>query len=95
MAPSGPQEEKGALMAYKTATHEEPRERFLEPQDWTGYQVHDPLGQKIGRAEEIFVNANDEPEYITVTTDFFRPKSVLIPIKLAAADPERRVIELR
>ena len=82
-------------MAYKTATHEEPRERFLEPQDWTGYEVHDPLGQRIGRAEEIFANANDEPEYIRVKMGLFGSKSVLIPVKLAAADVERRVIELR
>ena len=82
-------------MNYKPATHENPREQFLEPQDWAGYEVHDPLGQRIGRAEEIFANANDEPEYIRVTTGFFRPKSVLIPVKLAAADVERRVIELR
>jgi hypothetical protein len=80
---------------YKTATYEERRERFLEPQKWVGYEVHDPLGQKIGRAEQILVNTNDEPEYIRVTTGFFRPKSVLIPVKLAAADTERRVIELR
>ena len=82
-------------MAYKTATHEEPRERFLEPQDWTGYEVHDLLGQRIGRAEEIFANANDEPEYIRVKMGLFGSKSVLIPVKLAAADVERRVIELR
>ncbi len=82
-------------MANKTATYRERRERFLEPQEWTGYEVRDPLGQKIGQAEEIFMNANDEPEYIRVTTGFFRSKSVLIPVKLAAADTERRVIELR
>ncbi len=82
-------------MAYKTATHEEPRERFQETQDWTGYEVHDPLGQKMGQAEEILVNANDEPEYIRVKMGFFGPKSVLIPVKLAAADAKRRVIELR
>jgi hypothetical protein len=82
-------------MAYKTATHEDPQERFLEPQDWTGYEVHDPMGQRIGRAEEIFVNATGEPEYIRVKMGFFGPKSVLIPVQLAAADAERRVIELR
>jgi len=49
---------------YKTATHEVPREQFFGPQEWTGYEVYDPLGQKIGQAEEILVNANDEPEYI-------------------------------
>ncbi len=82
-------------MLYKTATYQERRERFLEPQEWAGYEVHDPLGQRIGRAEEIFVNANDEPEYIRVKMGFFGPKSVLIPVKLAAADAERRAIELR
>ncbi len=82
-------------MAYKPATHEEPRERFLEPHEWAGYEVRDPLGQKIGQAEEIFANANDEPEYIRVKMGLFGPKSVLIPVKLAAADVERRVIELR
>ena len=82
-------------MAYKAATHEERQERFSKPQEWVGYELHDPLGHKIGRAEQILVNANDEPEYIRVTTGFFRPKSVLIPVKLAAADAERRVIELR
>ena len=82
-------------MHYKRATHEELRERFLGPQEWAGYEVHDPLGQKIGWAEEVFVNANDEPEYIRVRIGFFRLKSLLIPVKLAAADAERRVVELR
>ncbi len=82
-------------MTYKMATHAEPREQVLESQEWAGYEVHDPLGQRIGRAEEIFVNANDDPEYIRVKMGLFGSKSVLIPVKLAAADVERRVIELR
>jgi hypothetical protein len=82
-------------MTNKTATHAEPREQVLVPRDWIGYEVHDPLGQRIGQAEEIFANADDEPEYIRVKMGFFGSKSVLIPVKLAAADTERRVIELR
>ncbi len=83
-------------MLYKTATHaEQRRERSLEPQEWTGYEVYDPLGQKLGQAEQIFANANDEPQYIRVKMGFFRPKSVLIPVHLAAADVERHVLELR
>jgi hypothetical protein len=83
------------LLTYKIATHEELEQRFQEPQEWTGYVVHDPLGQKIGQAEQILVNANDEPEYIRVIVGFFRAKSVLIPVKIAAADAKQRVIELR
>ena len=82
-------------MFHKTVTHTEPQEQFLEPQEWTGYEVYDPLGQKIGQAEEIFVRANGDPEYIRVRMGFLRPKTVLIPVHLAAADAERRVLELR
>lgn len=82
-------------MFYKTATIEEPRERFLEWQEWIGYEVYDPVGQKIGQAEEILVNASDDPEYIRVRMDSFDPKTVLVPVHLAAADAERRAIELR
>jgi hypothetical protein len=80
---------------YKPSPHEEPRERFLEPQEWTGYEVYDPLGQKIGQAEEILVNTSDAPEYIRVRMGLLGPKTVLMPVHLAAADAERRVIELR
>jgi hypothetical protein len=86
---------EGELMFYKTVTYEETREQFLKPQEWIGYEVYDPLGQKIGQAEEIHVNASDDPEYIRVRIGFLRPKTVLIPVHLAAADAERRVIELR
>jgi hypothetical protein len=44
-----------------------------------GYAVFDPLGQKIGRAEEVFVNWDGEPGYIRVRLGFFGMKSVLIP----------------
>ncbi len=82
-------------MFYKTATHEEPQERHLGPQEWIGYQVYDPLDQMIGQAEEILLNACGDPEYIRVRMDSFGSKTVLIPVHLAAADMERRVIELR
>jgi hypothetical protein len=39
---------EGALMFYKTVTHEEPQEKFPEPQEGSGYEVYDHLGQKIG-----------------------------------------------
>ena len=95
MAPFGSTREERNAVLYKTAIYGKRRERFQEPREWTGYEVHDPLGQKIGRAEQTFVNANDEPEYIRVATGYFGPKSVLSQVKLAAADAERRVIELR
>jgi hypothetical protein len=31
---------------------------------YAGYTVHDPRGRRIGRAERLFLNESDEPEYI-------------------------------
>ena len=41
------------------------------PKRYAGYTVYDPLGQKIGNAEEVFVNLEGEPEYIRVRIGFF------------------------
>jgi len=60
-----------------------------------GYAVYDPLRQKIGRAERVFVNWNEEPEYIRVRIGFFGLKSVLIPVQLAEVDDERQMLVLK
>ncbi len=59
-----------------------------------GYGVYDPLGQRIGKAENIFVNGNGEPEYIKVKMGLFGLKSVLIPVESVAIDQERKAIVL-
>jgi hypothetical protein len=39
--------------------------------DWgAGYAVYDPVGQKIGSAEQVFVNLDGEPTYIRVRIGF-------------------------
>ena len=41
-------DERSVLMPYKTATHEKPRVRFLEPQEWAGFlqaEVHPDPGK--------------------------------------------------
>jgi hypothetical protein len=60
-----------------------------------GYAVYDPLGQKIGRAEEVFVNWNEEPEYVRVRIGFFGRKSVLIPVQFTEVEDERRILVLK
>jgi len=42
------------------------------------YAVYDPVGQKIGSAEEVFVNRDGEPGYLRVRIGHFRMRSVLI-----------------
>ena len=50
------------------------------PRRCAGYAVYDPLGQKIGAAEEVFVNRDDKPQYVRVRNGFFGARSVLIPV---------------
>ena len=61
----------------------------------SGYAVYDPLGQKIGSAEEVFVNRNKEPEYVRVRIGLFGRKSVLIPVQFAEVDDERQTLDLK
>ena len=63
--------------------------------EYVGYTVCDPRGQKIGRAEKIFLNGSGEPEYISVKTGLFGFKTVLIPVQTAAVDDERRALVLQ
>jgi hypothetical protein len=57
--------------------------------------VYDPLGQKIGSAEEVFVNREGGPEYIRVRVGLFGMKSVLIPVQFVDTDEEKRTLALQ
>jgi PRC-barrel domain len=64
-------------------------------EEYVGYKVCDPRGQKIGRAEKVFLNGSGEPEYIRVKTGLFGYKTVLLPVQAAAVDEERRALVLQ
>jgi hypothetical protein len=68
--------------------------RFKAPVEYVGYKLRDPLGQKIGSVQELFVN-DDEPEYVKVKIGFLGLKSVLIPVELIAVNTEHRSLILR
>jgi hypothetical protein len=60
-----------------------------------GYTEYDPVGQKLGRVEEMFVNWNEDPEYVRVRIGAFGRKSFLIPVQFAEVDDERQVLVLK
>jgi hypothetical protein len=64
-------------------------------EEYAGYAVCDPRGQKIGRAERFFLNGSGEPEYIRVKMGLFGLKTVLIPVQALATDEERRAVVLQ
>lgn len=60
----------------------------------SGYQVYDRGGEKIGKVDDLFVDENDEPEYIGVKTGLLGSKSTLIPIDLVRINDEHGLIEV-
>jgi uncharacterized protein (TIGR02271 family) len=61
---------------------------------FTGYQVYDMHYEKIGKVDDIFVDENDNPEYIGVKMGFLGTRTTLIPIELARFNDKRRLVEI-
>lgn len=61
-------------------------ERIEEPQQYAGYALHDPLNNRIGKVEEVFVSEFGEPQYIRVTlkSGLFGRSSILLPVETVA-----------
>ena len=70
-------------------------DRFRELEQAYGeYTVYDQHYEKIGKVDDLFVDANDEPEYIGVKTCFLGMKSTLIPIELVRVNARRKLVEV-
>jgi uncharacterized protein (TIGR02271 family) len=55
-------------------------DRFTAIEDrFAGYTVYDPDGDKIGKVDDLFVDENDQPEYIGVKIGLLGTSSTLIP----------------
>lgn len=65
------------------------------PEEYSGYEVLDPLGHKIGRAEKLFFNRNGGPEYVRVRIGFLFTKHVLIPVQDVSFDGSTRSLTLK
>jgi uncharacterized protein (TIGR02271 family) len=71
-------------------------DRFAELEDrFAGYTVYDANHQKIGKVDDLFVDQDDEPEYIGVKTGFLGTTSTLIPVELVRVNDRRGLVEVR
>ncbi|CAA9412146.1 hypothetical protein AVDCRST_MAG82-858 [uncultured Rubrobacteraceae bacterium] len=59
-----------------------------------GYQIYDRHYEKVGKVGGLFVDENDELEYIGVKTGLFGGPSVLIPMEIVRINDARRLIEV-
>ena len=64
-------------------------DRFTGIEDqYEGYEVYDPNGEKIGKVDDLFVDENDQPEYIGVKMGFLGTRSTLLPWELTTVDEQ-------
>ena len=61
---------------------------------FAGYEVYDRNGEKIGKVDDLFLDENDNPEYIGVKMGFLGTRSTLIPMDLVRVNDERQLIEV-
>src|SRR5215203_5622038 len=61
-----------------------PEERYAE------YGIYDQYGERIGPLSDLFVDVNDEPEYVGVETGLPGNRSVLIPAEVISVDDRLR-----
>jgi hypothetical protein len=59
------------------------------------YTVYDRNYEKIGKVDDLFVDENDQPEYIGVKMGFLLDqKSVLIPMEIVRINDRRKLVEV-
>jgi uncharacterized protein (TIGR02271 family) len=74
---------------------EERSDRFTAIEDrLSGYEVYDQAGEKIGKVDDLFVDENDQPQYIGVKMGFLGTHSTLIPMEIATVDEATSRIEV-
>src|SRR5918995_6493069 len=75
---------------------EQRSDRFTALEDqYAGYEVYDRNGDKVGKVDDLFVDENDQPEYVGVKMGFLGLEGTsLIPIELARVDEGDRRIEV-
>jgi uncharacterized protein (TIGR02271 family) len=74
---------------------EQRTDRFTALEEkYAGYEVYDPNGEKIGKVDDLFVDENDQPEYIGVKMGFLGTRSTLLPWELTTVDEQGHRIEV-
>ena len=75
--------------------YQERTDRFTAVEDeYAGYTVRDLNGEKIGKVDDLFLDENDNPEYIGVKMGFFGTRSTLVPLDACTVDKSQGFIEV-
>src|SRR5919199_2575679 len=61
---------------------------------FAGYEVYDHNYEKIGKVDDLFVDENDNLEYIGVKMGFLGTRTTLIPMDMVRVNDERRLVQV-
>ena len=61
---------------------------------FAGYEVYDHNYEKIGKVDDLFVDENDNLEYIGVKMGFLGTRTTLIPMDVVRVNDERRLVQV-
>jgi hypothetical protein len=61
---------------------------------YAGYTVYDQDYEKIGNVDDLFLDENDQPEYIGVKMGFLGTRTTLIPFQMVRVNDERQLIKV-
>jgi hypothetical protein len=70
---------------------EDTKKRFETAVECAGYEVRDPLNERVGTEKQVSLNGAGEPEYIRVRMGTLGRKHILLPVQLVEVDDERHV----
>jgi hypothetical protein len=74
---------------------EERSDGFTALEDrFADYEVYDQDYEKIGKVDDLFVDENDNPEYIGVKMGFLGTRSTLIPMDMIRVNDERQLVQV-
>lgn len=73
-------------------SEERPAQNLQE--DYARYRVFDEHYEEIGKVDDLFVDENDQPEYLGVKMGFLGMKSTLIPMDIVRANDRRELLEV-
>jgi hypothetical protein len=88
-------EEARLLRTVADHEHEDAGASAVMERRCAGYELRDPLGQKVRLVEKIFSGSGGIPTYVAVRKRFFGRRPLLIPVRAIAVDDERRTVVLR
>jgi uncharacterized protein (TIGR02271 family) len=78
-----------------TVEREGRTDKFTEVEDrYAGYTVYDRHHETLGKVDDLFVEENDQPEYLGVKMGLLGTRTTLIPFEMVRVNDARQVIEV-